>query len=260
MSIISFAIPKGGTGKTTSVINIAAALREQGKKILLVDADPQANLTQALGITKETAYNLFTELKKETEGKKAKDEKPAVENIGKGLDLIPSSSELAGAEVELVNVYGREHLLTWILKPLENSYDFIFIDCPSSINMLTINALMASRYVLMPLQAEYLPLKGVESFKDHLENIKKIKEKLGQEIEVLGFILTKFDEHKKMNCDVRRKLEEEFPGKVFQSHIRTNIQLAKAQEAGLDIFSFDKHAHNATDYMALSKEFLSKIE
>lgn len=260
MSIISFAIQKGGTGKTTSVINIAAALREQGKKILLVDADPQASLTQALGITKTTANNLFTELKKEIEGKKEKDEKPAVEKIGEGLDLIPSSIELAGAELELVNVYGREQLLSWILKPLENSYDFIFIDCPPSVSMLTINALMASRYILMPLQAEYLPLKGVHSFMHHLENVQKIKEKLGLKIDVLGFIFTKFDEHKKMNRDVRRKLEEEFPGKVFQSHIRTNIQLAKAQEAGLDIFSFDKHAHGATDYMILSKEFLSKIE
>lgn len=260
MHIISFAIQKGGSGKTTSVINLAAALQTQGKKILLVDADPQANLTQALGIIEETDDNLFTELKKEIEGKKKKDETPAIIELPGGIHLIPASIELAGAELELVNVYGREQLLSWILKPLENVYDFIFIDCPPSISMLTVNALVASRYVLMPLQAEYLPLKGVRSFMHHFGNVQKIKRRLGLEIDVLGFILTKFDEHKKMNRDVCRQLEEEFGSKVFQTHIRTNIQLAKAQEAGLDIFSFDKHSHGATDYMALSKEFLSKIE
>jgi chromosome partitioning protein len=260
MSIISFAIQKGGSGKTTTVINLAAALQLQGKKILLVDADPQANLTQASGIMEETDNNLFTELKKETEGKKEKDERPVIIELPGGIHLIPSSIELAGAELELVNVYGREQLLSWILKPVEADYDFIFIDCPPAIGMLTVNALVASRYVLMPLQAEFLPLKGVRSFMHHFGNVVKIKKKLGLEIDVLGFILTKFDEHKKMNRDVCRQLEEEFGSKVFQTHIRTNIQLAKAQEAGMDIFSFDKHAHGATDYMELSKEFLSKIE
>jgi len=260
MPIISFAIQKGGSGKTTSVINLAAALRQQGKKVLLVDADPQANLTQASGIMEETDNNLFTELKKETEGNKKKDERPVIIELPGGIHLIPSSIELAGAELELVNVYGREQLLSWILKPVEADYDFIFIDCPPSISMLTVNALVASRFVLMPLQAEFLPLKGVRSFMHHFANVAKIKRKLGLEIDVLGFILTKFDEHKKMNRDVCRQLEEEFGSKVFQTHIRTNIQLVKAQEAGVDIFNFDKHAHGATDYMELSKEFLSKID
>jgi chromosome partitioning protein len=260
MPIISFAIQKGGSGKTTTVINLAAALQLQGKKILLVDADPQANLTQASGIVEETVDNLFTELKKETEGKKEKDEKPVIIELPGGIHLIPSSIELAGAELELVNVYGREQLISWILKPVEPDYDFIFIDCPPAISMLTVNALVASRYVLMPLQAEFLPLKGVRSFMYHFGNVAKIKKKLGLDIDVLGFILTKFDEHKKMNRDVCRQLEEEFGSKVFQAHIRTNIQLAKAQEAGQNIFNFDKHAHGATDYMELSKEFLSKIE
>lgn len=258
MPIISCAIEKGGSGKTTSVINLAAALQLQGKKILLVDADPQANLTQSLGIIQEPAYNLFTELKSEMEGNNGDLKKIITQTIS-GLNLIPSSIELAAAELELVSVYGREQLLGWMLKPLQDEYDFVFIDCPTSIGMLTVNALVASRYVLIPLQAEFLPLKGAESFMHHFSNVQKIKRKLGLEIDVLGFILTKFDEHKKMNRDVCAQLEEEYGSKVFQTHIRTNIQLAKAQEAGLDIFSFDKHAHGATDYMALSKEFLSKI-
>jgi chromosome partitioning protein len=157
-------------------------------------------------------------------------------------------------------VYGREQLLSWMLKPLEDEYDFIFIDCPPAIGMLTVNALVASRYVLIPLQAEFLPLKGVRSFMHHLGNIVKIKKKLHLEIEVLGFILTKYDDHKKMNRQVCEQLENEFGDKVFHTHIRTNIQLAKAQEAGVDIFSFDKHAHGATDYMELAKEFLGKMK
>ena len=258
MPIISFAIQKGGSGKTTSVVNLAAALQQQGKKILMVDADPQANLTQASGITEETDNNLFTELKKETEGNKKKDERPAIIELPGGIHLIPSSIELASAELELVNVYGREQLLSWILKPVEADYDFIFIDCPPSISMLTVNALVASRYVLMPLQAEFLPLEGVRSFMHHFGNVAKIKKKLGLEIDVLGFILTKFDEHKKMNRDVCRQLEEEFGSKVFKTHIRTNIQLAEAQKKGKDIFRFDKHSNGATDYMELSKSFYLK--
>lgn len=259
MPVISLAIQKGGSGKTTTAINLAAALKREGKSVLLLDADPQANLTQSLGIIEEPERNLFTELKKEMEGKNG-DLKEILVQTASGLHLIPSSIELAGAELELVSVYGREQLLSWMLKPLEDEYDYIFIDSPPAIGMLTVNALVASRYVLMPLQAEFLPLKGVRSFMYHLNSIIKIKKKLGLEIDVLGFVLTRYDDHKKMNRQVCEQLESEFGSKVFHTHIRSNIQLAKAQEAGLDIFSFDKHAHGAVDYMALAKEFLEKIE
>jgi chromosome partitioning protein len=258
MPIISLAIQKGGSAKTTTAINLGAALHRAGKKVLLVDADPQANLSQSLGIADEPERNLFTELKKEMEGQDG-NIKEAIVQTANGMHLIPSSIELAGAELELVSVYAREQLLNWILKPLENDYDFIFIDCPPAIGMLTVNALVASRFVLMPLQAEFLPLKGVRSFIHHLSNIVKIKKKLGMEIDILGFILTKYDDHKKMNRDIRKQLLDEFGDKLFQTHIRNNIQLAKAQEVGLDIFSYDKHAHGAEDYMGLATEFLSKI-
>lgn len=258
MSIISIAIQKGGSGKTTTAINLAAALQQQGKKVLLVDVDPQANLTQSMGMTDEPAFNLFTELKKEMEGQNGNLQNIIIQ-INEGLHLVPSSIELAGAELELVSVYGREQLLAWLLKPLEPLYDFILIDCPPAIGMLTVNALVASRWVLMPLQAEFLPMKGVQSFMHHFASIAKIKKKLGSEIDVLGFVLTKYDIHKRMNREVCHHLEQEFGNKVFASRIRANIQLAKAQEAGVDIFNYDKHSHGAEDYHQLCHEFLARM-
>jgi len=255
MCIISIAIQKGGSGKTTTAINLAAALQLRGKKILVVDADPQANLSQSLGIVHEPENNLFTELKKEIAGESSSLEKIII-CTKSGLSLVPASIELAGAELELVSVYGREQVFTWMLEPLKKQFDFIFIDCPPAIGMLTVNALVASKYVLMPLQAEFLPLKGLRSFMHHY---KVIKTKLNKNLEVLGFVLTRYDERKTMNRQVYQQLEQEFGEKAFHTHIRSNIQLAKAQEAGMDIFSFDKHSHGAGDYSKLADEFLQKL-
>lgn len=255
MCVISVAIQKGGSAKTTTAINLGAALVQMGKKVLLVDADPQANLSQSLGILEEPDNNLFTILKKEIGGEGG-NIKEAIIHTESGLDIVPSSIELAGAELELVSVYGREQMFGWILQPILADYDYIFIDCPPAIGMLTVNALTASDYVLMPLQAEFLPLKGLRSFMVHF---KAIKSKLNKKIEILGFLLTRYDERKNMNRQVLHTLEEEFGEQVFHTHIRTNIQLAKAQEAGKDIFSFDKHAHGADDYRKMAEEFLQKL-
>lgn len=255
MSIISIAIQKGGSGKTTTTINLAAALHESGKKILLIDADPQASMSQSLGIIDEPERNLYTELSKEIKGESG-DLQEAIVVTKSGLSLVPSSIELAGAELELVSVYGREQVFTWMLEKLTGQYDFILIDCPPAIGMLTVNALVASDYVLMPLQAEFLPLKGLRSFMHHFKALKK----LNKDLDVLGFILTRYDERKTMNRRILDELEQEFGEKVFHTHIRSNIQLAKAQEAGLDIFSYDRKSHGAADYYELSKEFLGKME
>lgn len=255
MPIISIAIQKGGSGKTTTAINLAAALRGMGKTVLLIDADPQANLSQSLGIVDEPERNLFTELKKEISGESG-DLKSVIVESTCGLPVVPSSIDLAGAELELVSVYGREQVFTWMLEPLADKYDFVFIDCPPAIGMLTVNALVASQFVLMPLQAEYLPLKGLRSFMHHF---KTIKSKLKKDLEVLGFVLTRYDERKVMNRQVYQALEQEFGEKAFHTHIRNNIQLAKAQEAGVDIFSFVKRSHGAEDYQKLAGEFLGKF-
>ncbi len=255
MPTISVAIQKGGSAKTTTAINLGAALQRKGKKVLLVDADPQANLCQSLGVTDEPDINLFTVLKKEINGE-TNNIKEAIVHTASGIDIIPSSIELAGAELELVSVYGREQMFGWLLQPILNEYDYIFIDCPPAIGMLTVNALTASDFVLMPLQAEFLPLKGLRSFMVHF---KAIKSKLNKKIEILGFVLTRYDERKNMNRQVLQTLESEFGEQVFHTHIRSNIQLAKAQEAGKDIFSYDKHAHGAEDYMKMAEEFLQKL-
>lgn len=254
MKIISIANFKGGVGKTTTAINLAAGLKNLGKKVLLIDVDPQANLTQSLGVVDdELESSIYTVLRKEAFGEKTKLTDALVNTSG--LDLIPSSLDLASAELELASVYGREQILSQLLKPLKK-FDYVFIDCPPSMGMLTINALVASDLVLIPLQAEFLPLKGARSFLKHFELVRKLNKKL----KLLGFVLTKYDQRKKMNQQVKEALEKEFSeGQVFKSRIRTNIALANAQEKGMDIFNYEKRSNGAIDYSSLTKEFLSKI-
>ncbi len=253
MKVISIANFKGGVGKTTTAINLAAGLQKKGKKVLLIDVDPQANLTQSLGITDTIEDSIYTVLRKEAFGEKTKLTDVLIK--ASGLDLIPSSLDLAGAELELASVYGREKILSQLIKPVKG-YDFVFIDCPPSMGMLTINALVSSDFVLIPLQAEFLPLKGVRNFLKHFGLVQK----LNGQIRLLGFVLTKYDYRKKMNQQVKQELVEEFSDDmIFKTHIRTNISLANAQEKGKDIYSYDKNANGAKDYSELTKEFLSKF-
>jgi chromosome partitioning protein len=254
MPVISIAIQKGGSGKTTTALNLGAALCREGKKVLLIDADPQANLSQSLGIEDEPVYNLYSELKKEIL-QELGDLSKAIIHTPQGMDIIPSSIDLAIVELEMAGLMGREYLLTELLNPIVDDYDYVFIDCPHAISLLTVNALVASDYVMMPLPGEFLPLKGVYGFMRQFDIIRK---KLNTRLELMGMVMTKFDERKSMNVGVRRQLEEKFDGKVFQTVIRTNIQLAKAQEAGTDIFSFDRSANGAADYRKLAGELIRR--
>ena len=255
MPVVSIAIQKGGSGKTTTAINLAAALQRQGKTVLLIDADPQANLTQALGIMEETGENLYTELRKVMVGTESHLEKVVVQTKS-GLAIVPSSIDLANSELELVSVYGREKAFSWMLENVAYSYDYVFIDCPPAIGMLTVNALVASDYVLLPLQAEFLPLKGLQSF---MNSFKMIKRQLNPNLEILGYLITKYDTRKKLTHRVLRQLAISYGDKVFKTRIRTNISLAQAQEEGLDIFSYDPQCNGSQDYQHLAVEFLKKV-
>jgi chromosome partitioning protein len=256
MKIISVVIQKGGSGKTTTTLNLAAALRDEGKRVLLIDLDPQSNLTQSLGIAGEVEPNIYHALRQE-----AFEQAAALEDLVQnryGLDLVPSSLELAGVELELVSIYGREQILKQLLSRLQTPYDYVLIDCPPSMGMLTVNALVASDLFIMPLQAEFLPLKGVGSFMRHLDKIKKL---MNPNISLLGFVLTKYDHRKTMNRNVLEKLKEAYgEDKIFPTFIRTNIALVNAQEKGMDIFTFDKHSNGAKDYGQLAQEFLAKFK
>jgi len=256
MPVISIAIQKGGSGKTTTALNLGAALSNQGKKVLLIDADPQANLSQSLGIEDEPRFNLYSELKKEIlqEGGRLSD---AIVSTAAGIDVVPASIDLAIVELEMAGLMGREYLISDLLKPLIDEYDYIFIDCPHSISLLTVNALVASDYVMLPLPGEFLPLKGVYGFMRQFDVIRK---KLNPHLKLMGMVMTKYDDRKQMNVGVRRQLEEKFDGKVFQTVIRTNIQLAKAQEAGKDIFSYDRSSNGAKDYRQLAEELIERSQ
>ena len=253
--ILSLAIQKGGSSKTTTAINLAAALQQMGKTVLLMDLDPQANLTQSLGLGDEVDPSTYHLLKQEMEGRSAQ-LADIVQDCG-GLHLAPASLELAGAELELVSVYGREQLLRRMLAPLREQYDYILLDCPPAIGLLTVNALVASDRVLVPLQAEFLPLKGLQSFLRHLETIKR---SLNPKVEVLGLLLSRYDPRKKMHQNIREQLEATYPGMLFNTYIRSNIALAQAQAAGQDIFSFDPASNGAEDYMFLGSEVVGRIE
>jgi chromosome partitioning protein len=256
MPVISIANQKGGTGKTTTGLNLAAALQRKGYSVLLIDSDPQASLSFSLGVTEETDRNLYTEYKKEIMGQ-ASDLRQVVIVTKSGLPLIPSSRLLGHAEHELVSKLAREHTFRKrILPAVINDYNFIIIDSPPAFGMLTINALVASEFIIVPLQGEFLPKKGVENF---LEQLSELKDALGLSIEIAGFLLTKYSPRKKMNEEIKHWIEDKFPGKLFRSFVHTDIRLAAAQRNGSDIFSFAPRSIAALDYERLGDEVLSLL-
>ena len=240
--IISISNHKGGVGKTTSAINIGAGLNILGKKVLLVDLDPQANLSQSLNLTDQerTIYGAIRgEYKLEP-----------VEVI-RGLDVLPSTLDLSGAEVELSGEAGREYILRELLEPFKASYNYIIIDTPPSLGLLTINALTASTEVLIPLQAQYLALRGLTKL---LEVVDKIKKRLNKELRVGGVFITQYDNRKILNRDVVATIEAHFKEELFNTRIRDNIALAEAPTQGLDIFRYQPKSYGAEDYLSLCKE------
>ena len=244
--VISISNHKGGVGKTTSAINIGAGLNRLGKKILLIDLDPQANLSQSLGLI-DQERNIYGALRGEYKLQ-------PIETV-KGLDIIPSTLDLSGAEVEMSGEAGREYILRELIEPIRASYDYILIDSPPSLGLLTINSFTASDEVFIPLQAQYLALQGLTKL---LEVIDKIKKRLNKELRVGGVFITQYDSRKVLNRDVVATIEAHFKDEVFKTRVRDNIALAEAPAQGADIFRYNPKSYGAEDYLSLSKEILKR--
>jgi len=245
MKTIAFTNQKGGVGKTTSTINVGAGLCLQGKKVLMVDLDPQANLTYSLRMNSQRIDNTVYDVLK---GRIAPDEAIISHN---GFDILPSSIDLSGAEMEFANEPARETLLKNNLQKLGKGYDYILVDCPPNLGLLTLNAFTAVNEVFIVLQSEYLALHGLSKLMDV---IRVVKERLNPDITISGIICTLFDGRKNLNREVVDHIKDYFGEKVFKTIIRDNVALAEAPSHHKTIFEYDSESHGAKDYLALSKE------
>ena len=246
--IISLLNHKGGVGKTTSAINIGAGLVELGKKVLLVDLDPQANLSLSLGAPRVTE-TIYEALRGECELN------PVA--VKPNLDVVISTLDLSGAEMELINEAGREFILRELFSVLIDDYDYIIIDCPPSLGLLTLNALTSSHYVLIPLQTEFLAIQGLTRIKQVVD---KVKFRLNKNLEICGVLATMYDSRKVLNRDVVATIQKYFGDKVFNTLIRDNVALAEAPAQRKDIFSYSKSSPGAVDYLNLCKEIINRVE
>jgi chromosome partitioning protein len=246
--IISLLNHKGGVGKTTSAINIGAGLVELGKRVLLVDLDPQANLTLSLGIPRQKV-TIYEAIRGEA------DLEPYTSKPN--LDVITSSLDLSGAEMEMINEAGREYILRELFEPLHDQYDFIIIDCPPSLGLLTLNALTCSRMVIIPLQTQFLALQGLAKIKQVID---KVKFRLNKSLDIGGVVATMYDARVVLNRDVVETIHKYFGEKVFKTYIRNNVALAEAPAQRKDIFGYQPKSSGAEDYLAVCKELLERVD
>lgn len=249
--IIAVANQKGGVGKTTTSINLSACLAEAGKKVLVIDADPQGNTTSGLGLDKndieDTIYNIML-------GEKTIEEtikKTCVE----GLDIVPSNISLTGAEIELIGKDSREFILKENIEKISNNYDFILIDCPPSLNIITINALTASDTVLVPIQCEYFALEGLEQL---LHTIGLVRDRLNTSLDIEGIVFTMFDARTNLSLQVVEEVKRSLGDSVYRSIIPRNVRLGEAPSHGLPITLYDSKSKGAESYRLLAEEVINK--
>ena len=248
--IIAVTNQKGGVGKTTTAVNLSACIAALGKKVLLVDIDPQGNATSGLGRNEGVEHTVYDVLIGEATAREA------VLDTGFGpLSLIPSGIELAGAEIELVGVENREGLLKAALEPLRVRYDYIFIDCPPSLSLLTLNALTAADSVLIPIQCEYYALEGVGQL---VNTIKLMKKRLNPDLEVEGILLTMFDGRTNLCAQVVQEVRSHFRDEAFDTMIPRNVRLSEAPSYGLPIHLYDARCSGAQAYRELAAELIER--
>mgnify|MGYP001092393151 CR=1 FL=1 len=247
---IAIANQKGGVGKTTTAINLSACLAEAGQRVLTIDFDPQGNATTGLGLEKEQIEDTVYELLLGD----CTLEDCLMHDVQENLDVLPSDSNLAGAEIELLDVENKESVLNGYLETIRDQYDFIIIDCPPSLGMITLNALCAADGVLIPIQCEYFALEGVSALMGTVQKVQKMNRHLAIE----GVVLTMLDARTNLGVQVAQEVRKVFKNKVYQTVIPRNVRLGEAPSHGLPISLYDPRSLGAQSYQQLAKEFLAR--
>ena len=252
--VIAIANQKGGVGKTTTSINLGSCLAQMGLKILLVDSDPQGNATSGLGVNRSVLKRCLYDLLIPTESEYSLNDVIQTSSIS-NLWLLPTTIRLAGAEVELVSVIGREFRLKETLKEVINDYDYILVDCPPSLGLLTINALCCASSMLIPIQCEYYALEGLGQL---LNTLNAVKNLLNPQLEIFGVLLTMYDVRTNLSQQVAQEIQRVFGDKVFKTIIPRNVRLSEAPSFGQPVITYDRYSPGAEAYLNLAKEVLAR--